>query len=54
MEQLLKRYGGILMFYLVIVGGVLLINLRFSKTNLNFSEKTTYIENKWFFLPSII
>lgn len=33
MKKIIKKYFGIIAFYLVIVGGVMLVNYRFSKLN---------------------
>ena len=42
MLEVMKKYSGVLFFYLVIVGMILLINLRFSKME-NTSESDTVI-----------
>ena len=43
MKKIMINYGGLIMFYLVIVVGVLLLNLRFSylneNTTVNYSEE---------------
>ena len=42
MLEVMKKYSGVLFFYLVIVGMILLINLRFSKME-NTSESDIVI-----------
>lgn len=42
MLEVMKKYSGVLFFYLAIVGMILLINLRFSKME-NTSESDTVI-----------
>ena len=54
MKKMVLKYGGIVMFYLVIVGGVFLVNYRFSKVNHKVYSKVAYLENKWFFIFFII
>ena len=46
MKKMILKYGGLVMFYLVIVGGVLLINYRFSKVNNEVCNEIAYLENK--------
>ncbi|MBQ4583617.1 MAG: hypothetical protein IJA94_01840 [Bacilli bacterium] len=33
MKKVIRKYFGVIAFYLVIVGGVMLVNYRFSKLN---------------------
>ena len=54
MKKIVLKYGGVIMFYLVIIGGVFLINHRFSKVNQKVYNGIAYLENKWFFLMVII
>ena len=54
MKNMVLKYGGIIMFYLTIVGGVFLVNYRFSKVNHKVYSDVTYLENKWFFIIIII
>ena len=46
MKKMFLRYGGVIMFYLVIIGGVLLVNYRFSKVNHKVYNGITSLENK--------
>ncbi len=46
MKKIIVKYGGLLMFYLVIVGGVFLVNYRFSKVNHKVYNGIAYLENK--------
>ena len=46
MKNMILKYGGIIMFYLVIVGGVFLVNYRFSKVNDHSLKQIAYLENK--------
>ncbi len=46
MKKMVLKYGGLIMFYLVIVGGVFLVNYRFSKLNQKVYGSITYSENK--------
>ena len=46
MKNMVLKYGGIIMFYFVIVGGVFFVNYRFSKVNHKMSNNITYRENK--------
>ena len=42
MLNVLKKYSGVLFFYLVIIGMILLINARFASINTNNAEVVTY------------
>lgn len=42
MLNVLKKYSGVLFFYLVIIGMILLINARFESLNANDTEVVTY------------
>ena len=44
MKKMVLKYGGIVMFYLVIIGGVFLVNYRFSKVNQTLSNQIAYVE----------
>ena len=46
MKKICLRYGGLVLFYLVIIGGVFLINCRFSKVNNETYNEIAYLENK--------
>ncbi len=46
MMNVLKKYSGVLFFYLTIVGMILLVNLRFSKLDDTSSNNTIIAMNK--------
>ena len=46
MKEMFFKYSGLIMFYAVIVGGVFLINYRFSKINNDEYQQIAYLENK--------
>ena len=46
MMNVLKKYSGVLFFYLTIVGMILLVNLRFSKLDDTSSNNTIIVMNK--------
>ena len=48
MLNVLKKYSGVLFFYLVIIGMILLINARFASLNTNNAEVVTYAMSEWF------
>ena len=48
MLNVLKKYSGVLFFYLVIIGMILLINARFASLNTNNAEVVTYSMSEWF------
>ncbi len=42
MMSVLKKYSGVLFFYLVIIGMILLINARFASLNTDNTDVVTY------------
>ena len=46
MKKVILKYGGIVTFYLVIIGGVFVVNYRFSKVNHKIYNSVTYFQNK--------
>lgn len=47
MLEVMKKYSGVLFFYLAIVGMILLINLRFSKMESTSGSDTVIAMSEW-------